>query len=57
MPIAVQLPTSFQLFEIAGELGLDLGDADVESFLSLLAPSIAAYNIAGVILPCTGLCG
>ena len=43
--MAVQLPTPSQLLDIAGEIGLDLTDADVTSFLGLLGPNIAAYNV------------
>jgi amidase len=43
--MAVQLPTPSQLLDIADEIGLDLTDADVTSFLGLLGPNIAAYNV------------
>ena len=32
----VQLPTSQQIRELADEMGLDLTDADVESYIGLL---------------------
>ena len=41
----VRLPTPAQLLDVADEIGLDLTDADVGSFLGMLAPSIAAYNV------------
>src|SRR5438067_4827070 len=43
--MAVQLPTPTQLLDIADEIGLDLTDGDVTSFLGLLGPSVAAYNV------------
>lgn len=43
--MAVQLPTPDQLRDAADEMGLSLTDADVESFLGILRPSIQAYNI------------
>ena len=43
--MAVQLPTPAQLGEIAAELGLSLTPADVDSFIGLLRPNIAAYNV------------
>ena len=43
--MAVQLPTPAQLLDIADDIGLDLTDADVSSFLGLLGPNIAAYNV------------
>ena len=43
--MAVQLPTPSQLLDIADEIGLDLTDSDVTSFLGLLGPSVAAYNV------------
>jgi amidase len=43
--MAVQLPTPSQLREVAGEVGLDLTDADVVSFIDLMRPNIAAYNV------------
>jgi amidase len=43
--MAVQLPTPSQLLDVADEIGLDLTDADVTSFLGLLGPNIAAYNV------------
>ena len=49
---AVQVPTSRQLFAIAEEIGLDLSDADVASFIELLRPNIAAYNIVDTMPDC-----
>ena len=43
--MAVQVPTPVQLRQVADELGLSLTDADVESFIGLLRPSVAAYNV------------
>ena len=43
--MAVQLPTPSQLLDIADEVGLALTAADVASFVELLRPSIAAYNL------------
>jgi amidase len=41
----VRLPTPSQLRGIADEVGLDLTDADVASFIGLMEPSVAAYNV------------
>jgi amidase len=43
--MAVQAPTPHQLKEVAGEMGLSLTDADVDSFIALIRPSVAAYNV------------
>ena len=43
--MAVQLPTPSQLLDVAGEVGLDLTDADVTSFIELMRPSVGAYNV------------
>lgn len=43
--MAVQVPTPTQLRQISEELGLSLTDADVESFIGLIRPNVAAYNI------------
>jgi amidase len=43
--MAVQVPTPSQLFDVAEEIGLDLTDDDVASFIELVRPNIAAYNI------------
>ncbi|MBO0711888.1 MAG: amidase [Acetobacteraceae bacterium] len=43
--MAVQVPTPEQLLVIADELGLSLTDQDVDSFIGILRPSIAAYNV------------
>ena len=42
--MAVQLPTPSQLLDVASEVGLDLTDADLTSFIELMRPSVAAYN-------------
>src|SRR5690349_7304388 len=43
--MAVQVPTEQQLREVAAEVGLSLSDADVKSFIELMRPSVAAYNV------------
>jgi amidase len=43
--MAVQVPTPEQLKEVAREMGLSLTDADVESFIGLMRPNVAAYNV------------
>jgi amidase len=43
--LAVQTPTPAQMRAVAEEIGLDLTEADVASFIGLFAPSIAAYNL------------
>src|SRR6266498_1833219 len=43
MPVTV--PTSDQLKEIANQVGLSLTGADVASFIGLMTPSIAGYNV------------
>ncbi|HME23769.1 MAG TPA: amidase [Acetobacteraceae bacterium] len=43
--MAVRVPTPSQLREVASKIGLDLTDADVASFIELMRPSVAAYNI------------
>jgi amidase len=43
--MAVQVPTPAQLREVAEEMGLSLTEADVASFIALLRPSVAAYNV------------
>ena len=43
--MAVSVPTPSQLREVANEIGLDLTDADVASFIELMRPSVAAYNV------------
>ena len=46
--MAVSVPTPSQLHEIASEVGLDLTDTDVTSFIELMRPSVAAYNVVDV---------
>lgn len=41
----VSLPTPTQLREVAEEVGLSLTDEDVKSFIGLMAPSVAGYNV------------
>jgi amidase len=43
--MTVQTPTPRQLTETADELGLSLTDSDVASFIDILRPDVAAYNI------------
>jgi len=43
--MAVQVPTPEQLRGIAQEMGLDLSDDDVQSFIALMQPSIEGYNV------------
>jgi len=43
MPVTV--PTPDQLKEIANQVGLSLTEADVASFIGLMTPSIAGYNV------------
>ena len=43
--MSVQVPTPEQLLEVAAQIGLDLTDADVDSFLGLIAGNVAAYNL------------
>jgi len=43
--MAVQVPTPAQLREVADEIGLSLTDEDVASFIEILRPSIASYNL------------
>lgn len=43
--MAVQVPTPDQLRAVAHDVGLSLTGADVESFINLMRPSVAAYNV------------
>ena len=43
--MAVQLPTPQQIRELADEMGLDLTDADVESYRGLFQEKVDAYNV------------
>ena len=43
--MAVQLPTPQQIRELADEMGLDLTDADVESYRGLFQENVDAYNV------------
>ena len=43
--MAVQLPTPEQMGEIAKDLGLSMTDADLKSFIELMRPNVAAYNV------------
>src|SRR5271170_8350388 len=43
--MAVQLPTPSQLREVANQVGLDLTEADLASFIDLMRPNVAAYNV------------
>jgi amidase len=43
--MAVQLPTPEQVRAAAAEVGLSLTDADVQSYIGLIAPNVGAYNL------------
>ena len=43
--MAVQVPTEEQLREVAKDVGLSLSDSDVKSFIDLMRPGVAAYNV------------
>ena len=43
--MAVQVPTSDQLWEVAEEIGLNLTEDDINSFIELMRPNVDAYNI------------
>jgi hypothetical protein len=43
--MAIQPPTSSQLREVSSEVGLDLTDADVASFIGLMRSSVDANNV------------
>src|ERR1700728_302746 len=43
--MAVQLPTPSQLREGAAQVGLELSEADLASFIELMRPNVAAYNV------------
>ena len=43
MPVSV--PTPDQMKDIAAEMGLALTDADIDSFITLMKPSIEGYNV------------
>ena len=43
--MAIQLPTPSQLREVANQVGLDLTEADLTSFIELMRPNVAAYNV------------
>jgi amidase len=43
--MAVSLPTVEQLREIAEQVGLSLTQEDLKSFIGLMAPSVAGYNV------------
>ena len=43
--MAVQVPTSEQMREIAKDIGLSMSEADLASFIDLMKPSVAAYNV------------
>src|SRR5580704_1723069 len=43
--MAIQLPTPSQLRAVASEVGLDLTDADLASFIGLMRSSVDAYNV------------
>ncbi len=43
--MAARVPTPDQLLDVAEEIGLDLTDDDVRSFIDLLRPYIDSYNV------------
>ena len=43
--MSVQVPTPDQLWEAADEIGLNLTEADVASFIELMRGNVEAYNI------------
>jgi amidase len=43
--MAVQVPTTEQMSEIAKDIGLSMSEADLTSFINLMKPSVAAYNV------------
>lgn len=48
----VQVPTPRQLCAVAEDLGLDLGDADVASFIEAMRPYVGAYNVIDTMPDC-----
>jgi amidase len=48
----VLAPTPRQLFAVAEEIGLDLSEADVASFIEALRPYVAAYNVLDTLADC-----
>ena len=49
--MAVQLPTPQQIRELADEMGLDLTDADVESYRGLFQENVDAVSYTHLTLP------
>ena len=43
--MAVKIPTELQIMELADEMGLDLTNEDIDSYINLLTPNVEAYNI------------
>ena len=43
--MAVQVPTSDQLWEVADEIGLNLTEDDIKSYIELMRPNVDAYNL------------
>ncbi|MBT5897878.1 MAG: amidase [Rhodospirillaceae bacterium] len=43
--MAVQLPTPEQILDLADDMGLDLTDADVQSYIDLFRGNVDAYNV------------
>ena len=43
--MAVQVPTPDQIIALADEMGLDLTEADIDSYIELFRPNVAAYNV------------
>jgi amidase len=43
--MAVQVPTPSQMREIAADIGMSFTEEDMTSFIELMKPSVAAYNV------------
>jgi amidase len=50
--MTVQLPTPEQVRAAAGEVGLSLTDADVQSYIGLMKASVDAYNVVDAMPDC-----
>ena len=48
----VLVPTPRQLFDVAEEIGLNLSEPDAASFIGLLRPYVAAYNVLDSMSDC-----
>ena len=47
--MTVKIPTKKQIKELAEEMGLDLTEEDVSSYINLLTPNIEAYNFTNFV--------